>query len=159
MKQRLETQVATAVGAMLVGRAEITLDEVISDMPTHISAAGPSPRSMTKALVGAGWIAERRDGGSIVYVAPGNETPPLGHNSAGVAADEVRLLIERVERLREERKGISDDINDVFAEAKSRGYDVPSLKGVLRIRGKKKEEQHEEQALLEVYMRALGMMS
>ncbi|WP_339347781.1 DUF2312 domain-containing protein [uncultured Sphingomonas sp.] len=76
----------------------------------------------------------------------------------GVAADEVRLLIERIERLDEERKGIGDDIKDVFAEAKSRGYDPTALRGILRIRAKPREQQQEETAILEVYMRALGMM-
>lgn len=158
MKQRLETQVATAVGAMLVGRDAITLDQVAADMPAHIRAANPSMRSMTKALVGAGWIAERRDGGAIVWVAPGHESEGVGHNSAGVAGEEVRLLLERIERLDQERKGIAEDIRDVFAEAKGRGYDVKALRGVLRIRGRPREEQHEEQAVLETYLSALGMM-
>ncbi|KQN94494.1 hypothetical protein ASE95_02870 [Sphingomonas sp. Leaf231] len=77
----------------------------------------------------------------------------------GVAADEVRLLLERAERLEEERKGISDDIKDVFAEAKSRGYDIKALRSILRLRKRKPEEQQEETAIMEVYMRALGMMA
>ncbi|MEH3046489.1 DUF2312 domain-containing protein [Sphingomonas adhaesiva] len=76
----------------------------------------------------------------------------------GVAADEVRLLLERIERLTEERKGIGDDIRDVFAEAKSRGYDPQALRGILRIRSKPREQQQEQAAIMEVYMRALGMM-
>jgi uncharacterized protein (UPF0335 family) len=74
-----------------------------------------------------------------------------------VAADELRLLIERVERLEEEKKAISDDIKDVFGEAKSRGYAPKALREVLKIRRKKKEEYQEEQAILETYMAALGM--
>jgi uncharacterized protein (UPF0335 family) len=169
MKTRLEVQVATAVGAMLVGREAITLGEVADSLPAHIRAAGPSLKCMARALTGAGWVGERRDGGTVVYVpAPeddgddGDASAAAGHNSGetieGVAADEVRLLIERIERLDEERKGIGDDIKDVFAEAKSRGYDPTALRGILRIRAKPREQQQEETAILEVYMRALGMM-
>lgn len=165
MKQKLDTQVAAAVGAMLVGRDEITLEDVADQLPGHIRAAGPSLKSMTKALAGAGWIADRRDGGSVVYIPPrleGEEGPDPRHNSfegSTIAADEVRLLIERAERLIEEKKGIADDIKDVMAEAKGRGYDPSALQDIIKLRAKKPEEQHERQAILEVYLRALGMMS
>ncbi|SEM88481.1 Uncharacterized conserved protein, UPF0335 family [Sphingomonas gellani] len=162
MKQRLDTQVATAVGAMLVGRDSITLDVVASRLPAHIRAANPSLRCMTKALVGAGWVGDRRDGGQVVYIpAPEDDGEPAdltGHNVEGVAGEEVRLLIERWERLEEEKKGIADDIKDVAAEAKGRGYDIKAMRGIMKIRKKPKEEQQEEAAILEVYMRALGMM-
>ncbi|MFS0771062.1 DUF2312 domain-containing protein [Sphingomonas sp. 1P08PE] len=81
-------------------------------------------------------------------------------NFAGgqVAADELRLLIERAERLEEEKKGISDDIKDVFAEAKGRGYDPKAIRKILAIRKKRKEEYQEEEAILEVYLSALGMI-
>lgn len=75
-----------------------------------------------------------------------------------VAADELRLLIERAERLEEEKKGISDDIKDVMAEAKGRGYDPKAIRKILTIRKKKKEEYQQEEAVLEVYMQALGMI-
>ena len=75
-----------------------------------------------------------------------------------VAADELRLLIERAERLEEEKKGISDDIKDVMAEAKGRGYDPKAIRTLLRIRKQKREEFQEEQSILEVYMQALGML-
>ena len=75
-----------------------------------------------------------------------------------VAADELRLLIERIERLREEKKAVADDEKDVFGEAKSRGYDTNAIKTILNIRKKKKEEFQEEEAILETYMAALGMI-
>jgi uncharacterized protein (UPF0335 family) len=75
-----------------------------------------------------------------------------------VAADELRLLIERAERLEEEKKAIADDIKDVFGEAKSRGYDTKAMKKIMQIRKKKKEEFQEEEAILETYMAALGMI-
>ena len=81
-----------------------------------------------------------------------------GMGGGQVAADELRLLIERAERLEEEKKGISDDIKDVFAEAKGRGYDPKAMKQIMSIRKKKREEYQEEQSILEVYMQALGML-
>ena len=73
-------------------------------------------------------------------------------------ADELRLLIERAERLEEEKKGISDDIKDVFAEAKAGGFDKKAVRTIMNIRKKKREDYQQEEAILEVYMRALGMI-
>ena len=81
-----------------------------------------------------------------------------GMGGGQIAADELRLLIERIERLEEEKKGISDDVKDVYAEAKGRGYDPTAIRKILSIRKKKKEEYQEEEAILEVYMQALGMI-
>jgi len=81
-----------------------------------------------------------------------------GMGGGAVAADELRLLIERAERLEEEKKGISDDIKDVMAEAKGRGYDPKAIRKILSIRKKKKEEYQEEEAILVVYLQALGMI-
>jgi uncharacterized protein (UPF0335 family) len=81
-----------------------------------------------------------------------------GMGGGKVAADELRLLIERAERLEEEKKGLADDIKDVFAEAKGRGYDPKAIRTLLRIRKQKREEFQEEQSILEVYMQALGML-
>ena len=81
-----------------------------------------------------------------------------GMGGGRVAADELRLLIERAERLEEEKKGIADDIKDVMAEAKGRGYDPKTIKTIMGIRKQKREEYQEEQSILEVYMQALGML-
>ena len=81
-----------------------------------------------------------------------------GMGGGHVAADELRLLIERAERLEEEKKGIQDDIKDVMSEAKSRGYDPKAIRKIMSIRKKKREEYQEEQSILEVYMQALGML-
>jgi uncharacterized protein (UPF0335 family) len=75
-----------------------------------------------------------------------------------VAADELRLLIERAERLEEEKRAIADDIKDVLAEAKARGYDTKAIRKIMSIRKKKKEDFQEEEAILETYMAALGMI-
>lgn len=86
------------------------------------------------------------------------ELGDVGRGGGHVAADELRLLIERAERLEEEKKGIADDIKDVMAEAKSRGYDPKAIRKILQIRKKKPDEHREEQSILEVYMQALGMI-
>lgn len=81
-----------------------------------------------------------------------------GRAGGAVAAEELKLLIERAERLEEEKKGISDDLKDVFSEAKSRGYDPKSIRTIMAIRKKNRDDYQEEQAILEVYMQALGML-
>lgn len=78
-----------------------------------------------------------------------------GHNS--VAADELRLLVERIERLEEEKAGIADDIKDIYMEAKARGYVGKVLREVVRIRKMDKEKRQEFEAILDVYKSALGL--
>lgn len=73
-------------------------------------------------------------------------------------AEELRLLLERMEALYEEKRGICDDIKDVLAEAKGRGFDAGALNKLLKIRQKRKEEFQEEEAILELYMQSLGMI-
>jgi uncharacterized protein (UPF0335 family) len=75
----------------------------------------------------------------------------------GVAADELKQFIERIERLEEEKAGIASDIKDVFAELKGRGFDTKAVRSILRIRKKDHAERQEEEAILELYMQALGM--
>jgi uncharacterized protein (UPF0335 family) len=81
-----------------------------------------------------------------------------GMGGGRVAADELRLLIERAERLEEEKRGLADDIKDVMGEAKSRGYDTKAIRKIMAIRKKKKDEYQEEEAILETYLHALGMI-
>lgn len=75
-----------------------------------------------------------------------------------VAAAELRQFIERIERLEEEKTALQDDVKEVFAEAKGRGYDVKAMRALLRIRKKDPNERQEEEAILETYMNALGMV-
>ncbi|QDH14268.1 DUF2312 domain-containing protein [Formicincola oecophyllae] len=77
--------------------------------------------------------------------------------TGGIAADRLRSLIERVERLEEERKALSDDIKDIFAEAKSAGFDVKVMKQLIRMRKQEPAEIEEQETLLDLYRRALGM--
>ena len=74
-----------------------------------------------------------------------------------VAADQLRLFIERVERLEEEKKGISDDIKDVYAEAKANGYDTKTMRKVVALRRLESHVRQEADALLETYRTALGL--
>ena len=76
---------------------------------------------------------------------------------SGVAADELKQFIERIERLEEEKAGIAGDIKEVFAELKGRGFDAKAIRQILRIRKKDHAERQEEEAILELYMQALGM--
>jgi uncharacterized protein (UPF0335 family) len=77
--------------------------------------------------------------------------------TGNVAAERLRSIVERIERLEEERKGLGSDIKDVFAEAKSAGYDVKVLRDVLRLRKQEPSEVEEQETLLDTYRRALGM--
>ena len=74
-----------------------------------------------------------------------------------IAADQLRLLIERIERLEEEKKGIADDIKDVYAEAKANGYDTKTIRTIVRLRKMEKHQLDEQDALIETYRAALGM--
>ncbi len=77
--------------------------------------------------------------------------------TGGIAADRLRSIIERVERLEEEKKALSSDIKDIFAEAKSAGFDVKVIRQIIRIRRQEPAEVEEQETLLDVYRRALGM--
>lgn len=74
-----------------------------------------------------------------------------------VAADQLKSIIERIERLEEEKETISADIRDVYAEAKANGYDVKALRQIVRIRKQDRTEREEMEAVVELYMQALGM--
>lgn len=76
----------------------------------------------------------------------------------GVARDQLRAIVERIERLEEEKKGIAEDIKEVYAEAKANGFDTKTLRSIVRIRKQDKSEREEQEALLDLYMHALGMI-
>ena len=75
----------------------------------------------------------------------------------GIAADRLRSLIERIERLEEEKKALSGDIRDVFAEAKSAGFDVKIMRAILKLRKMNAADRDEQETLLETYRRALDI--
>jgi uncharacterized protein (UPF0335 family) len=74
------------------------------------------------------------------------------------AKEQLKAIVERVERLEEEKKTLSDDIRDVYAEAKGTGYDVTALKSIVRLRKMDANERAENETVLETYMQALGML-
>ncbi len=77
---------------------------------------------------------------------------------AGIAGERLRSLIERVERLEEERRALTADIREVYAEAKGSGFDVKTMRQVVRLRRIDKDDLDEQETLLDLYKRALGML-
>jgi uncharacterized protein (UPF0335 family) len=78
-------------------------------------------------------------------------------SEGAVSDDQLRLFIERIERLEEERKGISDDVRDVYSEAKSQGYDSKIMKQIVRLRKMSHDDRQEMEAILDLYKSALGL--
>ena len=74
------------------------------------------------------------------------------------AKDHLKAFVERIERLEEEKKAIADDIRDVYTEAKGNGFDVKALRTVVRLRKQDKQEREEQEAILDTYLQALGMI-
>ena len=74
------------------------------------------------------------------------------------AKDQLKALVERIERLEEEKKAIADDIRDVYAEAKATGFDATALRTIVRLRKQDADERKEQETILETYMLALGML-
>lgn len=93
--------------------------------------------------------------------APGSISAPKMREAiaepGGIAADRLRSIIERVERLEEERKALGEDISDILAEAKGAGFEVKVVRQILRIRKQEPAEVEEQETLLDLYRRALGM--
>jgi uncharacterized protein (UPF0335 family) len=75
----------------------------------------------------------------------------------GIAAEQLRSFVERIERLEDEKKALADDIRDVFAQAKGSGFDLKVLRQVIRLRKLNNADRQEQETLLDIYKRALGM--
>ncbi len=87
----------------------------------------------------------------------------IGHPAAeraapSLAAGQLKSIIERIERLEEEKKSIADDIRDIYAESKGNGFDIKALRAIVRIRRQDPNDRAEQEAILETYMHALGMI-
>lgn len=87
-------------------------------------------------------------------MADGNTPATTG----GVAQDQLRSIVERIERLEEEKAAIANDIKEVYAEAKGNGFDTKTLRQVIRLRRQDKAERQEQEAILDLYLHALGMV-
>ncbi len=75
----------------------------------------------------------------------------------GIASDRLRSIVDRIERLEQERKALGDDIKDIYSEAKSAGFDVKVIRQIIRLRKQEPAEVEEQETLLDLYRRALGM--
>ena len=90
--------------------------------------------------------------------------PTIGHNSeqgspaTKFSKDQLKAIIERIERLEEEKKTISDDVGDIYKEAKGNGYDVKALRTIVRMRRQDPNDRQEQETILETYMHAMGML-
>jgi len=82
----------------------------------------------------------------------------VNETSQTVAAGQLRAFVERIERLEEEKKSISEDIKDVYAEMKAQGFDTKAVRTIVRLRKKDQAERQEEEAILNLYKAALGMV-
>ncbi len=78
---------------------------------------------------------------------------------ASFAKEQLKAVIERIERLEEEKKALSDDIRDVYAEAKANGFDTKALRKIVQIRKQDADERKEQEAILDLYLQALGMVA
>lgn len=85
------------------------------------------------------------------------ETEAAPQDVGGVAGKRLKSVIERVERLEEEKKALADDIKDIFAEAKATGFDVATIRRIIKLRKMDKEKRQEADELLELYKSAIGM--
>jgi uncharacterized protein (UPF0335 family) len=83
----------------------------------------------------------------------------MSKNTGGVAAGQLKAFIQRLERLEEEKRDIAEQIKDVMAEAKGEGFDVATIRSVLRLRRMKEQDRMEKEELLALYMNALGMLA
>jgi uncharacterized protein (UPF0335 family) len=83
--------------------------------------------------------------------------PDAASDATSVAADQLKSIVERIERLEEDKKAIADDIKEVYGEAKANGFDIAVLRKIISIRKKPAAERAEEDAILELYLQALGM--
>src|SRR5271169_2604885 len=135
---------------------------------SHARAAGRVRRfsaaaTLTNdAVVAAGFALRGRKPAVIVASASGGAAS-LGKRGTmpdvgGIAGERLKSLIERIERLEEEKQALAEDIKEVYAEAKGTGFDTRIMRQIIRIRKRDKDELDEEETLLDVYKRALGML-
>ena len=117
------------------------------------------PGEATRRLVnGRGFSYETWPETTAVRAEPMDQTDfsPTKDGSAAISVEQLRNLVDRIERLEQEKAGIADDIKDCYGEAKSLGYDVKILRKVISLRKRKPNERREEEELLEIYLQALG---
>lgn len=143
------------------------MSETFDDVAVTITAPGMDPIHTTAGAVkAAGKNAKRLAQHQAAGTNKTGDTPmfeekEMGTDDAGadvtVAADELLQIVERIERLEEEKATIMTDIKELFAEAKGRGFDTKALRAIVKLRKKDPNERAEEEAILDLYKNALGM--
>lgn len=97
-------------------------------------------------------------GSDALEAALGHNNPPPDVEESSVAGEELKQLIERIEVLEDEKKGIAEDIKEVYAEAKGRGFDTKAMRQIVKLRKMSPQEREERQAILDLYLDALGIL-
>jgi uncharacterized protein (UPF0335 family) len=92
-----------------------------------------------------------------IPTSDGEPRPNEGANPAGFAKDQLKSIVERVERLEEEKAALATDIKEIYQEAKGNGFDTKTIRSVIRIRKQDTADRQEQEALLTLYLQALGM--
>lgn len=95
--------------------------------------------------------------GGLTAMKKGEQKARQGHNSGGIAGDQLKSLLDRIERLEQEKATIAVDIREVFAEAKAHGFDTKTMRRVLKLRKMETSQAQEAAALLGTYLAAVGM--
>lgn len=145
-------EASIAVGMTRV-EAELTEKAIAGghlSLPKKSAAIMPEEGITTTIRVGDGpKLSMEAFKDAVNKMRPSRKSAPAG--------DRIRLIIERIERIEDEKKGLTDDIADVFKEAKSNGYDTKTLKRIVKLRKMEPHEQQEAEALMQTYMNAIGM--
>jgi uncharacterized protein (UPF0335 family) len=84
--------------------------------------------------------------------------PPIGDNVSKAAAAQLRTVVERIEKLEEEKAGLAEDVRGIYSEAKGNGYDVKALRTIIRLRKMSEGDRTEQETILDTYKHALGML-
>lgn len=139
--------------------------------PTHTPREQRSRRRLTESVQDSAELADEMSAAGLISEESADEQHRLAsaisqkhgtgeamRPSTNFAKDQLKAIIERIERLEEEKKTISDDIRDVYAEAKGNGFDTKALRTIVRMRKQDANERAEQETILETYMQALGML-
>jgi uncharacterized protein (UPF0335 family) len=104
---------------------------------------------------------------TVTHIGPQPEQqapPPIGHNkppaapSGILAKDQLKAIIARIEHMEEEKKGLSDDIRDIYTEAKGNGFDAAALRTIIKMRKEDPKKREERETILDTYLQAMGMI-
>lgn len=152
----LGEHVAEAVAGILEGETMLAYEVIWERMPHHIHIARPTRKMVIAAIKDANWLPHKNVEGVTVYRAPKLESDPIITRD-NAASEQLRELIEQIERLKEERQGISDAIGDKYAEAKAIGFDVVTVKHIEKLRGMDPAHREEADMLIDTYRHAMGL--